>query len=159
VKASSSWIGFLKVGLFAVPVYALALFIGSAFGAFLGKLSMVLRIAAFSVFLLMASAYLQILKIQIINESDNSLKSAIKDTKQLIADKFLRIILGNISVMGVAFIIILIFWLILKFIKGQDWNIIYTVIIMLIQQAIILIICFAQVIRINFNSSILEKGD
>jgi hypothetical protein len=94
LKSSSQiWTGFLKTGLFAVLIYGLALFLGLVFGDFLGRFWSFLKLALPGLFLFLGSTYLQILKIHIASSSDNSLKTALRETRERISGVLLRIII------------------------------------------------------------------
>jgi|GEM_PF-3399606 len=160
LKGSSEiWIGFLKVGIFAVLVYGLALFLGMIFGEFFGRLVGFLKIVIIALFLLLASSYLQILKIHIASSSDISLGTAIKETRGKISKGFMRILTGNISVSLVAFVVVLILWFILRALKSADWSIIIMIPTIVVQQLMVFTVCLGQSLRINFNYSIVKKGE
>ncbi len=158
-SSSEIWIGFIKVGLFAVLVYALAIFLGTVFGGFFGRFSNFLRTVIIALFFLLGSTYLQILKIYMASTSDTSLKAALRETRGKISDGFLRILIGNISVSVVAFVIVLVLWFILKALKSSDWNIIIMILSIVVQQLLVFTVCLGQSLRINFNYSIIKKGD
>ncbi len=158
-KSAEIWTGFLKAGIFGLVVYGLALFLGMIFGNIAGRFGMFFRLAVIASFLLLGSTYIQIIKIYIASTSDTSLKNAIKSTKEKIAGSLLRIVIGNFSVAGAAFGAVLLLWFILRTIKGGEWSLIYMVLAIIIQQLIILAICFGQSLRINFNYSFIKRGD
>jgi hypothetical protein len=158
-NSSQIWPGFLKTGLFSVLIYGLALFLGLVFGDFLGRFWSFLRLALPALFLFLGSIYLQILKIHIAWSMDNSLKTALRETRERISGVLLRIIMGNASVALAAFVMILIFWFILKAIKSSDWSVILMIFTIVIQQIMVFTICLAQTLRINFNYSVIKKGE
>lgn len=156
---SQIWIGFLKVGLFSAVIYGLALFLGLVFGDFLGRFWGLLRILLPALFLFLGSIYLQILKIHIASATDNSLKTALRETRERISGSLLRIIIGNGSVTLAALVIVLILWFILKALKSSDWGVIVMIVTIIVQQIIVFTVCLAQSLRINFNYSVIKKGD
>jgi hypothetical protein len=159
LKGSSEiWIGFIKVGIFAVLIHGLCLFLGITFGEFFGRLSGFLRIVIIALFLLLGSTYIQILKIHMASSSDISLKAAMKETRGKISQGFMRILIGNISVSLVAFVVVLVFWFILKVLKSAEWNAIIMILTIVVQQLMVFTVCLGQSLRINFNYSIIKKG-
>jgi hypothetical protein len=159
LKSSAEvWIGFIKVGLFALAVYGLAIFLGLVFGGFFGRFGSFLRIVILALFLLLASTYLQILKIHMASTSGNSLKAALGETRIMISGSFGRLFVGNLSVSLAAFIAVMIIWFILKAVKSADWNIFIMALAIIIQQVMIFTVCLGQSIRINFNYSVIKKG-
>jgi hypothetical protein len=158
-KSSEIWTGFIKVGLFAIPVYVLAFFLSSIFGGFAGKFSGFLRIIVFVLIFLAGSTYLQILRLHISSTSDTSLKAALAETRDAISKGLLRIFIGNVSVSIVVFVGALIFWFILKALKSTNWNIIIMILTILVQQIMVLTVCLGQTLRINFNYSVIKKGE
>jgi hypothetical protein len=158
-NSASNWTGFLKIDIFAIPVYLLAFFLGMIFGNFAANLGRFFEYIFLVLFFISASTYLQILRIQILNQDSNSLREAIKNTRPAIADSLLRILIGNISVALISFIIFYLFWILLKFTKSADWSIIIAVLTIIIQQLMILILCAAQALRVNYNFSVTRKGD
>lgn len=160
LKSSAQiWIGYLKVGLFSAVVYGLALFLGLIFGQFLGGLGVFFRLALPVLFIFLGSTYLQILRIHMASSMDNALKKALGETREIISGALLRIIIGNGSVTLAAFMAILIFWFMLKAVKSSEWSVILMIITIIIQQIMVLIVCLAQALRINFNYSIIKKGE
>ena len=93
----------MKIGLFAVIVYTISIFVGMMFGNFLGRFSDFLKTVTVALFLLLGSTYIQILKIHVASTSETSLRAAMRETKEAISKGFLRILMGNISVSLVAF--------------------------------------------------------
>lgn len=158
-SSSQTWIGFLKVGLFSAVIYGLALFLGLIFGGFLGRFGGFFRVALPAFFLFLGSTYLQILRIHIASSMDNSLKAALSETRERISGTLLRIIIGNASVTLAAFMAVLIFWFILKALKSSEWSVILTVISIIVQQVTVFIVCLAQALKINFNYSVIKKGE
>ena len=90
---------------------------------------------------------------------DNSLKTALRETRERIAGALLRIIIGNVSVGLAAFLVVLILWFVLKAIKSSEWSVILMILAILVQQMMALAICLAQALRINFNFSVIKKGE
>jgi len=159
LKSSSEiWIGFLKVGMFAILIYGLALFLGIIFGNFFGRFGGFIKFVIIALFLLLGSTYLQILKIYIASTSDISLKAALKDTRERISKAFMRILIGNISVSLAVFAAVLILWFILKVLKSSEWSVILMILTIIVQQLMVLSVCLGQSLRINFNYSIIKKG-
>ena len=154
-----TWTGFLKVGLFAIIVYTIAFFIGSMFGDFVGRFSGFLKVVIIALFLLMGSTYLQILRIHIVASSDNSLRRAMAGTKEAISKGFLRLIMGNVSVSIVVFILVMVMWFILRALKSSEWNVIIMIFTIIVQQLMVFTICLGQSLRINFNYSVIKKGE
>jgi hypothetical protein len=56
-------------------------------------------------------------------------------------------------------VVVLIFWFILKAIKSSDWSLVLMIITIIIQQIMVFTICLAQSLRINFNYSVIKKGE
>ncbi|UCE67690.1 MAG: hypothetical protein JSU85_06700 [Candidatus Zixiibacteriota bacterium] len=159
LKSSSEiWIGFLKVGIFGVLIYGLALFLGMIFGDFFGRFSGFLKFVIIALFLLLGSTYLQILKIYIASTSDISLKAAMKETRGKISKAFMRILIGNISVSAAAFAAVLILWFILKALKSSEWSVILMILTIAVQQLMVFAVCLGQSLRINFNYSVIKEG-
>lgn len=158
-SSSEIWTGFIKVGLFAVLVYALAIFLGAVFGGFIGRFSGFLKVVIIALFLLLGSTYLQILRIYIASTSNTSLRAALMETRGKISDGFLRILMGNLSVSLVAFVAVLVLWFILKALKSSDWSVIIMILTIAVQQLLVFVICLGQSLRINFNYSVIKKGD
>jgi len=160
LKSSTQiWIGFLKTGLFSVVIYGLALFLGLVFGDFLGRFWGFLRLALPALFFFLGSTYLQILKVHIASTTDNSLKAALTETRERISGALLRIIIGNGSVTLAAFVVVVILWIILKALKSSDWSVMLMIVTIIVQQIMVFAICLAQSLRINFNYSVIRKGD
>jgi len=158
-QAVCIWPGFIKAALFGVPVYIVSLFVGIIFGGILGHIGSFLRPAVILIFLLMGSTYLQILKIRMITSGNPSLRNSIKETRSHIASAPGRIILGNISVTAAGLAAAFVLWLILKWVRDFDWNLLSASCSLVLQQAIVFVVCLAQVLRINYNHSILKKGE
>lgn len=157
-SCSEIWIGFIKVGILAVFIYGLALFLGMIFGDFFGRFSGFLKFVIIALFLLLGSTYIQILRIYIASSSDISLKAAMKETRGKISKAFMRILIGNISVSVAAFAAVLILWFILKALKSSEWNVILMILTIVVQQIMVFAVCLGQSLRINFNYSIIKEG-
>jgi hypothetical protein len=156
--AARSWPGFLKIALFAIVVYTIAAFIGLIIGRVFGVLGFFWRIAFLLFTMLIGSTYIQILKIKVVTDNDNSFVKAVKGTRQAIGGAAFRIIAGNLSV-GVAGSVIGYFlWRLIIMVRGNEWSPMAAGLTVALEQIIILIFCLMQAIRINFNYSILRKG-
>lgn len=158
-RAVGIWPGFVKVAILSVPVYLLFLFIGMIFGGILGKISGSLRPLTILFSLLIGSTYLQMLKIRMARTEDQSLRNSVKSTRSDIAESLGKIVLGNLSVAVATFLVVLLFWYLLRWTRNFDWNLLSGSISLLLQQAIVLTISLGQILRINYNNSILGKGD
>ena len=156
--AASSWIGFIKIEIFGIIAYVVAIFLGVMIGGLLGKLISFLGPLTVIVLLLMASTYLQILKIAVVVQNDTSLRNSIRFTRESVAESFLRLLLGNVAVAVAGFLVMIILWTLLRWVRSYDWNVISAFLSILLQQGLILAICLAQVLRINFNYSVMGKG-
>ena len=157
-RSAEIWTGFIKAGLFALGVYVIAIFLGMVFGGFFGRFGPFLRIVIMAIFLLLASTYLQILRIHIASTSDTSLKAALTETKEMISGAFGRLFVGNLSVSLAAFVAVMILWFVLKAVKSADWSINIMILAIILQQLMVFIVCLGQSIRINFNYSVIKKG-
>lgn len=157
--AAVSWIGFVKIEIFGVMAYAVAIFMGMIIGGFLGSLISFLGPLAVLLLLLMASTYIQILKIAVVVRDDTSLRNCIRSTRESIASSFLRLLTGNIAVASAGLLVTVILWSLLRWIRSYDWNVISAFVSILLQQGLIFSICLAQVLRINFNYSVMGKGE
>ena len=153
------WPGFVKVAIFGVPVYLISLFLGQIFGGMLGHIGSFLHPATILIFLLLSSTYLQILKVRMVTLNDSSLRKSMKATRNQIAASLGRIIIGNVSVGVVGLGIVFLFWLLLKRVRAFDWNLFSASGSIVLQQLIVFVVCLAQVLRINYNYSILKKGE
>lgn len=158
-RSAEIWTGFLKAGLFGFFIFGFSLVLGMIFGDLLGMLGTFFKAAIIAAFLLLGSTYIQIIKIYMAATSDTSLKNAIKNTKEKISSSLIRIVIGNISVVLAALVIFFILWFMLRFIKSNDWSLIYLALAIIVQQLMIFVICFCQSLRINFNYSFLRKGE
>lgn len=158
-KAAIVWPGFLKIGIFAVPVYLTFVLIAAIFSGFLGRIASFLGPVTMGVFLLGGSTYLQILRSYMIGREDSSLRRSVRETRTIIAASLGRILVGNISVAIAGFFGAFLLWIVLKRLRGFEWNLLTAGFSIVLQQAIIFVLCFAQVLRINFNGSMLEKGE
>jgi hypothetical protein len=158
-RSAGIWIGFVKADIFAIPIYMVALFIGIVFGGIMGRLGSFWRPAIILLLLLLGSTYIQILKIAVVGNRDTSLRSVIRFTRDRIRGSFLRLALGNVAVALVGLLIALGLWSLLLWIRSYDWNIVTASISVILQQGMIFSICLAQVLRINFNHSVIRKGE
>jgi len=154
-----TWAGFLKLSLFSILIYLTAIFIGFTLGSLFEKFSRLLMMLTAGIFLLMASSYIQILRASIAIDGHTKLKSVILNTKNRIGKSFLRILIGNISVVIATGLILFLIWSLLKGIRDFEWNFATAALSFVIQQAMVLVICLAQAIRINFHISILKRGE
>lgn len=157
--AAAAWLGFIKIGIFGIIAYAVAIFLGMIIGGLLGHLISFLGPVTVILFLLMASTYVQILKIAVVVKGGTSLRDAIRDTRENIASSFLRLLTGNIAVAVAGLLVAIVLWTLLKWVRSYDWNVISAFLSILLQQGMIFSICLAQVLRINFNYSVLGKGE
>ncbi|MEE9554215.1 MAG: hypothetical protein V3W18_07955 [candidate division Zixibacteria bacterium] len=158
-KAVSVWPGFAKIAVFGMVVYLTAIFIGFVFGGLLSKIGSLFGPLMIILFLLAGSTYLQILRIYMVVGETSSLRSSIRDTRIEIAGSLARVVLGNVSVIAAGFVAVLLPWILLKWVRSFDWNLFVGALSVILQQAIILLVCLAQVLRINFNVSVLRKGE
>ncbi len=158
-RAAGIWIGFVKTDLFAVLIYIVAMFLGIVFGEILGRLGSFLSPAVILLMLLLGSTYIQILKIAVVDNNDTSLRSIIRFTRGRIAGSFLRLVLGNVAVALVGILIVLGLWSFLLWTRSHDWNVVTAPVSVILQQGMIFVICLAQVLRINFNHSVIKKGE
>lgn len=159
IRSAGIWTGFLKADIFGVFVYIVALFLGIVFGGFLGRLGSFLRPAVILMLLLLGSTYIQILKIAIVDNDDTSLRSVIRYTRNRIRGSFLRLALGNVAVALIGILTVLGLWSLLIWTRSYNWSIITASFSVILQQGIIFFICLAQVLRINFNYSVIKKGE
>jgi hypothetical protein len=153
------WPGYLKLLIIAFIAYSIAIFLGATFGQILGRLWAFLRFAFPFLFFLMASTYLQILKNYMAFTGDISLKNCFRNTRGDISKSFMRLLVGNISAGVIGLLIFLLLFLLLKGVRGFEWNPFVAVLVIIIEQLIIFVICLIQAIRINFNHSIIQRGN
>jgi len=158
-RASQSWAGFAKIAIAAIVVYTIAGFLGFTVGRVFAGLGLFWMIIFFLFVMLIASTYLQILRIRVISSGDNSVVKSMKETRQIISKSISRLILGNLSVVVVGALICAGLWLIVGSIRGGQWSLARGAITVVLEQLIVLVICFMQAIRINFNYSIVKKGE
>ncbi len=158
-KALTVWPGFIKIAIFGVLVYITAIFIGFIFGGILSNIGSLFKPITVLLFLLLGSTYLQILRIHMVAGGTSSLRNSIKSTKNNIAGSLGRIALGNIAVFAAVIVAVLLPWSLLKWVRSYDWSLFAGAISIILQQVIVLLICLAQVLRINFNHSFLRKGE
>ncbi len=153
------WIGFIKVAVFGVIVYLVALFLGISFGEIFGRFSKLLRLAVVFIFLLAGSTLLQILRINIISSGDISLRTGFKSILRIVPGSLVRLLIGNISVAAAGLAVVLILFIGLKGIKNMDWNPARVLVSIVLQQMIVFVVCLGQSIRINFNYSVMKRGE
>ncbi|MEE8417303.1 MAG: hypothetical protein V3S06_01425 [candidate division Zixibacteria bacterium] len=158
-RSAESWIGFVKAEIFGILIYIVALFLGIVFGGVLGRLGSILRPAVILLLLLLGSTYIQILKIAVVQNKDTSLRSVIRFTRNRIKGSFLRLVLGNVAVALVGLLVVSGFWSLLLWTRSYDWNIVTASISVILQQGAVFFICLAQVLRINFNHSVIKRGE
>ncbi len=159
IRSAEIWIGFVKTDIFGILIYIVALFLGIVFGGILGRLGLFWRAVTILLFFLLGSTYIQILKIAVAGNKDTSLRSVIRYTRSRIAGSFLRLALGNVAVVLIGFLIVLGLWSLLLWTRSYDWNIVTASLSVILQQGMIFFICLAQVLRINFNHSVIRKGE
>ena len=155
-RCAAFWPGFLKISILGIIVYGIAIFLGLSFGQLFGRFGITWRIFILLIFIVIGSAYLQILRARMVADNNTSVRSAMRNTRPIIAERFLRIVIGNISVAVVGVIVVLVFWMILKGIRHYNWNIVTALLSIIIEQAIIFEIGLINVVRINFNYSIIK---
>jgi len=158
-RSAGIWIGFVKADIFGILIYIVALFLGVVFGGFLGRLGPYWRPTVILLLLLLGSTYIQILKIAVVDNEDTSLRSVIRFTRGRIGGSFLRLVLGNVAVALVGFLIVLGLWSLLLWTRSYNWNVVTASLSVILQQGMIFFICLAQVLRINFNYSVIKKGE
>ncbi len=158
-RSAGVWVGFVKADILAIPIYMVALFIGVVFGGIMGRLGSFWRPAIILLLLLLGSTYIQVLKIAVTENKDTSLRSVIRFTRDRIRGSLLRLVLGNVSVALIGLLFVLGFWSLLLWTRSYDWNIVTASISVILQQGMIFSICLAQVLRINFNHSVIKKGE
>jgi hypothetical protein len=157
-KSASLWSPFFRITLLAIIVYLAMIFLGFTVSRILSFLGLFGRKLIFLFFMLIGSTFLQIIRAKIAFESGKSVMGSIRSLRPILSKSLLRIIAGNLSVALAGFVISLLFWLILKGIRSAEWNPILAIISAILEQAIVFTICLMQVIRINFNCSIIRKG-
>lgn len=158
-SAVAVWTGFIKIEFFSLPVYLAAFIIGLSLGSILDGIAGFFRPLTLILMLFFGSTYLQLLRIWMIGQGTSSLRKSITDTRRMIAESLGRILLGNFSVLVAGFIAILLPWWLLKITRAADWSLMTASISLLLQQLIVLLAALAQVLRINYNHSIIRKGE
>lgn len=158
VGAARIWTGFIKVAVFGIIVYTIAAFLGATLARLLSGLGDFWMVVFFTLPLYIGSIYLQVLRIRIATENDNSLRGAAGGTRRILAASVPRIILGNISVGLAGIAVTFILWVVIRWLRGGEWSSWAAVVTIILEQAIIFVLCLMQAIRINFNHSILKKG-
>lgn len=156
-RCAAFWPGFLKISILGIVVYGIALFLGISFGQLFARFGITWRILSLLFFILIGSSYLQILRARMVADDNTSVRHAISATRSIIAERFVRIVIGNVSVAIVAVIEVLVFWLILKAIRHYNWSFFTALLSIIFEQAIIFALCMMNVVRINFNYSIIRR--
>jgi hypothetical protein len=157
-RCTAFWPGFLKISILGIVVYGIALFLGISFGQIFARFGITWRILSLLFFILIGSSYLQILRARIVADDNTSVRHAMRSTRSIIAERFVRIVIGNVSVGIVAIIEALVFWLILKGIRHYNWSFFTAFLSIIFEQAIIFALCIMSVVRINFNYSIMRPS-
>jgi hypothetical protein len=157
-RCAQSWAGFAKVAVAAVAIYTVAGFLGLAVGRVAASLGQLWMIAALLFVMLIASTFLQVLKISVAISGDNSVVNAIRGTRQTLAKTVPRLVLGNLSVVIIGALVCLGLWLVIKSVRGAEWNAARATITIILEQLIVLVVCLMQALRINFNHSVIRKG-
>jgi hypothetical protein len=156
--AAEIWPGFIKMSLFSILVYFVAIFVGAILSQIVSGLGYFWRAVVFMFFILVGSTYIQILKAEIVVTRDTSVGHAISSTRLNVARSAARVIAGNLSVVIVGAVAAWVLWLILAWIRGYGWNTALAVLSIILEQGIVFVICLMQVIRINYNYSIIKRG-
>jgi hypothetical protein len=157
-KSAILWPGFVKVSLFSILIYLIAIFIGGIISKLASPLGIFWQIVVFAFFLFLGSTYIQILKIGLVSEESNSVTQSIRASRQAISRSLVKFVIGNLAVVIVGLIVILILWAILSWIRSFGWNFGLAFLSIMLEQAIVLVICFMQVVRINYNNTIIKRG-
>jgi hypothetical protein len=157
-RSARYWPGFVKAAVLAIPIYLVAGFLGLIFARLVMGLATFAGVLLFFFFMLLASTYLQLIRAGMIASDDNSIVNSVRFSRQAIARNFLRILAGNISVCVAGFIPAYLLWLALGGVRRFDWNPFVAAASIILQQLIVLVVCFTQSLRINFNYSILARG-
>ncbi len=156
--SSQSWMGFIKIAVAAILIYTVAGFLGITIARVFVGLGSFWMIAFFLFVMMIASSYLQILRIAVVKSNDNSVVNAIKGTRQAMAKSIPRLLLGNLSVALIGTLVCLGLWLIIKAVRGGEWNVARATVTIILEQLIVLVVCTMQALRINFNNTIVRKG-
>jgi hypothetical protein len=157
-RSAGLWPGFVKAAIFAIPIYLVAVFLGLTFARLAAGLGTFTGISVFLFFMLIASTYLQLIRTGMIAAGDNSVVNAVRGSRTAIARNALRILAGNVSVTLAGLIAAYFIWLLLTGVRKYDWSPLSAASSIFLQQVFVLIICFTQSLRINFNYSILKRG-
>jgi len=157
-RSSQTWPGFVKVSVAAVAIYTVAGFLGLTIGRVFAGLGLFWMAVSFLFFMLIASTYLQALKIQVVASDDNSVINAIRSTRQTLAKSAPRLVLGNLSVVIIGILICLGLWLTVAALRASQWSAARATVTIILEQLIVLVVCLMQAVRINFNHSIIRKG-
>ena len=158
VRSALIWPGFIKVSLFSIVIYLIAIFIGGIISKLASPMGIFWQAVFLIFFLLMASTYIQILKVRLIVEESGSVRQAMRSSRLAVAKTAPRLVIGNLAVAIVGVIAALILWAILKWVRSFEWNIGLAALSIILEQAIILVLCLMQVIRINYNHIIIKRG-
>jgi hypothetical protein len=158
VNSANMWPGFLKIALFSLLVYGVAIFLGLTLSRVLAVLGSFWQTVVFLFVILIGSTYIQILKLRVSSARDNSLVRALQTTRAPLAGDAVRIIVGNLSVTLAGIFIGLLLWLVIKWLRGYEWNVALAAATVILEQLIVFVFCMVQAIRINFNYSIIKKG-
>jgi hypothetical protein len=157
-RSAEIWPGFIKVSLFSILVYFVVAFIGAIISRIVSGLGFFWQAVVFLFFMMIGSTYIQVLKSEIVVTGDTSVANAVRSTRREVAHGLARLVAGNLSVVIVGAVAAWILWLILRWIRGYSWNLGLTVLSIILEQGIVFVICLMQVIRINYNSSIIKRG-
>jgi hypothetical protein len=157
-KSAETWPGFIKVALFSILVYFVAVFIGALVSRLVPGPGFFWQAVILLFFILIGSTYTQILKAEIVSSGDISIANAIRSTRYAVAHSLARLAAGNLSVVIVGVFAAWIIWLLLGWIRGYGWNAGAAILSVIFEQGIVFVICLMQVIRINYNYSIIKRG-
>ncbi|OGC93528.1 MAG: hypothetical protein A2W25_16905 [candidate division Zixibacteria bacterium RBG_16_53_22] len=157
-RSSLSWAGFVKVAIAAIVIYTIAAFLGLTIGRVFAGLGLFWMVVFFLFFMLIASTYLQVLKIQVVASDNNSVVEAVRGTRRTVAGSAPRLVLGNLSVVIIGALICLGLWLLIAALRAGPWGAARATVTIILEQLIVLVICLMQAVRINFNHSIIKKG-
>jgi hypothetical protein len=159
VRSAAFWPGFIKASLFSILVYLLAIFLGAFFAKLVSMFGFFWQVVIFLFFMLLGSIYIQLLKARLVSGGAGSVTEAIRFTRPIISQSAFRLIAGNLAVVIVGAVIVFMLWKILAFLRGFGWNVGLAALSIIFEQVIIFTICLMQVIRINFNYSIIKRGE
>jgi len=159
MNSARFWPGFLKTAILSIPIYLIAAFLGFSFGRLAAGIAFMFGVFVFLLFMLIASTYIQLLRVEMITSGSNSVVGAVRSSRSLISRSLLRILAGNISVSVAGFLIAFLLWMALRGIRSLNWSSLAAAISIVLQQLIVLAICLMQTLRINFNYTILKRGE